>query len=79
MAITAYGFRGIKHTDYISKFGGDGHFHNVPVEWIEYKPVERTSEMIVSEKGNTSPAFQKRFQASRHKAFRRTLFSFLDR
>lgn len=79
VAVTAYGFRGIKHTDYISKFGGDGHFHNVPVEWIEYKPVERTSEMIVSEKGNTSPAFQKRFQASRHKAFRRTLFSFLDR
>lgn len=47
--VTAHGFRGVKRVDYIRKFGGDGHWHNVPVEWTEYIPVQRTSDMIVRE------------------------------
>ena len=43
----AYGFKGVQHTDYISKMGGDGRHHDVPVDWIEYVPVERTTPFIV--------------------------------
>ena len=49
IAVTAHGFRGIEHTEYVSVHGGDGKYHDVPVRWIEYLPVERTSCMVVSE------------------------------
>lgn len=43
----AYGFKGIEHTDYISKMGGDGRHHDVPVHWIEYVPVDKVTPFIV--------------------------------
>ena len=49
VSVTAHGFRGVKHTDYISKYGGDGHWHDVPVRWIEYIPVQKTSPFVVRE------------------------------
>ena len=49
LKVTAYGFRGVKHVDYVTKFGGDGKHHEVPVEWIEYIPVEKTSPLTVRE------------------------------
>ena len=47
--VTAHGFRSIKRTDYIPVYGGDGKYHNVPVEWIEYISVSRTSLMVLKE------------------------------
>ncbi|MBP5585429.1 MAG: hypothetical protein J6Y92_03635 [Lentisphaeria bacterium] len=49
VSVTAHGFRGVEHTDYISKHGGDGHWHDVPVHWIEYIPVQKTSPFFVRE------------------------------
>lgn len=49
VSVTAYGFRGERRTDYISKYGGDGCWHDVPVHWIKYIPVERTSPFVVRE------------------------------
>ncbi len=48
VAVTAYGYRGEPRTDYVSKFGGDGRFHDVPVHWTEYLPVSRTTTMVAS-------------------------------
>lgn len=45
--IEAYSFRTVSHIEYVSKLGGDGNFHNVPVEWLEYIPVTKTSEIVV--------------------------------
>ena len=45
----AYGFRGEEHVEYISKMGGDGRHHDVPVHWIEYIPVEKTTPFTVQE------------------------------
>lgn len=45
--VTAYSFKGIAHTDFIPVWGGDGRTHAVPVEWIEYIPVERTTYATV--------------------------------
>ncbi|MGL5681954.1 MAG: MAG1210 family protein [Marinifilaceae bacterium] len=50
--VTAHGFRGEERLDYISKLGGDGRYHNVPVEWIEYIPVKKVSPLILKEVGN---------------------------
>jgi hypothetical protein len=45
--VTAFGYEGIPRIDFIPVRGGDGNIHEVPVEWIEYLPVERQSQMLV--------------------------------
>ena len=47
--ITAHGFRGEERIDYPVVYGGDGKFHEVPVRWIKYFPVQQTSEICVTE------------------------------
>ncbi len=54
--VTAHGYRGVKHIEYVSVFGGDGNYHDVPVEWIEYIPVEHTSPLVVRENPPTQMA-----------------------
>ena len=49
VSVTAYGFRGENRTDYISKYGGDGRWHDVPVHWVQYIPVQKTSPFVVRE------------------------------
>ena len=58
VSVTAHGFRGVEHTEHISKYGGDGHWHDVPVHWTEYIPVQRTSPFFVRE---TSEASRREF------------------
>lgn len=92
VAVTAHGFRGQARTDYISKYGNDGKWHDVPVEWIEYLPVNKTSPMVVRETGgadrlefenklkntDTWQAFFRGFATSPDKMlYRRTIISFL--
>ncbi len=47
IAVTAYGFEGIKRVDYVSVRANNGHSYSVPVEWIEYLPVQKTSNVII--------------------------------
>ena len=47
LSVTAYGYQGINRVDYVSVRGGDGYVHQVPVNWVEYLPVDRTSEMAI--------------------------------
>ncbi len=49
VTVTAHAFCGKNRTDYISKYGGDGRWHSIPVHWIEYLPVDRSTEMTVCE------------------------------
>lgn len=92
IAVTAHGFRGIKRIDYVSQFGGDGHWHNVPVEWIEYRPVSRTSSLTLRETdGLTLQDFEQQAQVSeewqaffrqwrvepQQVSFRRSIISFI--
>ena len=48
--ITAYAFRGERRISYVPILGGDGRIHPVPVFWIEYLPIERTSLMAVQKR-----------------------------
>ncbi|MDR0736045.1 MAG: hypothetical protein LBF51_04305 [Zoogloeaceae bacterium] len=54
LAVTAYGFSGHERTDHISVRGGDGHTHDVPVHWLEYLPVQRTTPLVLRETENLS-------------------------
>ncbi len=47
--VTSHGFTGVPRTTYVEVWGGDGKCHDVPVEWIEYLPVSRTSSFHVAE------------------------------
>lgn len=47
--VVANGFGGKKRVEHKSVWGGDGRWHKVPIEWVEYFPVERKSYMYVSE------------------------------
>lgn len=46
--ITAYSYDIAKRVDVVSVRGGDGHYHNVPVEWDEYLPLEAQHHFFVS-------------------------------
>ena len=41
--IEAYAYKAIEHVTVISKLGGDGHYHDIPVKWIEYQPIMKRS------------------------------------
>ena len=78
IAVTAHGYRGEDRIDYKEVYGGDGRWHDVPVPWTEYLPVQRTSNMCLSERGSPSDLFKQRAAASRESAFRRSILSFLS-
>lgn len=45
VSVKAYSYDTKNHTSYISVYGNDGHYHDVPVEWVEYIPLTYDSEM----------------------------------
>lgn len=46
--ITAYSYDIEKRVDIVPMHGGDGRFHNVPVEWDEYLPLEASNHFYVA-------------------------------
>ena len=46
--VTAHSFRGEPRVTYVSRWGGDGKWHDVPVHWTEYFPVEKDTDILVS-------------------------------
>ena len=54
--VTAHGFRGDDRVDYVLVRGDDGNSHRVPVNWVEYTSVDRTSEILVCDEATGRPA-----------------------
>ncbi|MBE6712600.1 MAG: hypothetical protein E7580_03645 [Ruminococcaceae bacterium] len=50
--ITAYSYDIEQRWDYIPVLGGDGRFHNVPVQWDDYLPLVATNHFFVSASEN---------------------------
>ena len=46
--ITAYSYDIEKRIDIIPVYGGDGRYHNVPVEWDEYLPLEAQNNFYIA-------------------------------
>ena len=75
--VTAHGYRGEKRVDHEEVYGGDGKWHSVPVEWIEYLPVEKTRVMRLTEAECPDGEFVADYERSRAAFFRRSIYSYL--
>ena len=65
IAVTAYGFRTERRVDTVSVRANNGRYYDVDVEWDEYLPVSRTSEIRASEReGMTKPQFSEALRTS---------------
>lgn len=49
IVVHAYGYRAIDRLTYITRYGGDGRFHEVPVRWVEYTPVTGVGSIRMKE------------------------------
>lgn len=76
--VTAHGYRIEERVDYVTEYGGDGHMHEVPVEWDEYLPVAQAREMALTERA-TSPSdvFRAGFDGAARASLRRSILSYL--
>lgn len=51
VVVTGHSYKGIPRIEIVPKLGGDGKFHNVPVPWTEYVPVQGEDVISVSDLG----------------------------
>lgn len=77
--VTAFGYCGEDRVDYEDVYGVDGNWHSVPIEWVEYLPVEKTTSMFVSENEESATGFGYGFMNSADALYRRSIYSYLDR
>ncbi len=56
--VTAYSHRAVERVDFVTKLGGDGHIHSIPVPWTEYIPVEHTRPIAVKSVGLSEKGFR---------------------
>jgi hypothetical protein len=47
-SVTAYSYDIEKQVDFVSVYGGDGHWHSVPVEWDQYIPLEAENNFYIT-------------------------------
>ena len=60
--IHAHSYKAIPHTDFVTKMGGDGLPHQVPVTWYEYVPLEKVTPMAVQICETTQKKFKYNIQ-----------------
>ncbi|MCH5171264.1 MAG: hypothetical protein J1F31_00290 [Erysipelotrichales bacterium] len=52
--IDAHSFKAIPRVEYVSKMGGDGRMHMVPVNYYEYLPLKQTTSMVAQYESDNS-------------------------
>lgn len=72
--VTAYGFKGVNRVEIVPVYGDDGKWHDVPVEWVEYLPVERKRTMHLKDLPGEGDFHSRNSDAVR----RRSIYSVLD-
>ena len=78
VAVTAHGYRAEDRVDYKDVRGGDGAWHEVAVPWKEYLPVQRTSNICLTEQDTPSEIFKRRADSAKGSAYRRSILTFLQ-
>lgn len=66
ITVQAHGYSCNPRTAYIRKFGGDGRYHNVPVEWDEYLPTVGNGRIEMREDNAADDANQTQSQRLSH-------------
>lgn len=64
VAITAHSYSANNRIDYVPTLGGDGKMHLVPVPWIEYLPLQKTSLITVKGIGLTEDEYLEKIEES---------------
>lgn len=88
--ITAHSFQGIDRVTYVSVYGGDGKYHQVPVHWIEYSRIQKDTPFAIGRaKEDNWPDFKanygsynellSRYQISDTVLYKKGLFSFIKK
>ena len=88
--ITAHSFQGIDRVTYVSVYGGDGKYHQVPVHWIEYSRIQKDTPFAIGRaKEDNWPDFNtnygnykellSRYQISDTVLYKKGLFSFVKK
>ena len=85
--VTAHAFACEERLTWISKLGGDGKWHDVPVHWKEYLPLSKRSEVVVmpAPEEETDPSAAEKYRQLVENClgrvgtirFRRSLLAFL--
>lgn len=66
--ISAHSFQGIDRIEYVSVYGRDGHYHDVPVPWVEYLPIQKDTAFAVgSAKEQNFPEFNNSYSGGGYK------------
>ena len=74
--IHAHSYQKIAHTEFVTKMGGDGLPHQVPVIWYEYVPLEKVTPFAVQECRTTERKYRYNIQ---NQAFRGFLSRIADK
>lgn len=53
VVVTAHSFRTEQRVEYVSRLGGDGRLHTIPVYWDEYIPIEQDTKVVITPKTAT--------------------------
>ena len=90
--ISAHSFEGIDRIEYVSVYGGDGRYHQVPVHWIEYLPIVKNTPFVVADTNADKTGFQELYKSGKFNdvmdrfgvsssgtVYRKRLFSFLPK
>ncbi|MCR5184612.1 MAG: hypothetical protein K6C32_00820 [Bacilli bacterium] len=89
--IHAYGHKAIPHREYVSVMGGDGRYHSVPVDWMEYQPISKVTPFTVQSSKLTRSEFYQFTETKEYNDFvnnnvvsdgiicSKGVFSFLDK
>lgn len=91
MNITAHGFKGTERVTYVTKLGGDGKSHEIPVHWIEYTPVSKVTPFTIQASDINRKQFNSLISSGEYQQFLNTnvangaiicsrgLFSFINK
>lgn len=64
ISVTGYSYRGESRMDYVSKLGGDGNYHMVPVPWVEYFELQKTTDVEVLKTESTQDEYNQDIKES---------------
>ncbi len=66
--VTANAYEAFDRVDYVSRMGGDGYMHEVPVHWVEYLPVSETRVVKMKEIGLSDRDFLSAAKGGKYQA-----------
>lgn len=69
VVVTAYSYEGVHRVDFVPTLCRNGNIYDVPVEWIEYIPISKDTNMLVSEVSEEKQSFEKRQKENKFSDF----------